>query len=60
MSEQPSEPWIPPEWRDQMTRDTEMLQAMAGRALRRAFLRGLATGISGTVILAVVVWSLWP
>lgn len=58
MSEPPSEFWIPPEWREQMRRDTELLEAMAPRVIRAAYLRGLATG-AGSVILAWTLWTLW-
>lgn len=42
--------------------DLDWQQQMKRRQARdfHYFLQGLATGIAGTVILAVVVWTLWP
>lgn len=58
MAEKADQNWpLEPEWLEQIERDKEVIVA---RDVRRAFRQGLATGIAGSVILMVVVWTLWP
>ena len=60
MPEQHSEQWpLEPNWLEQIHRDTDAMVAKAANT-RRAFLQGLATGISASVIVMVAAWTLWP
>lgn len=58
-----SDPEIDPEQLAQWeTAANEMAEERAKKRLamnRYLFLQGLATGIAGTVIIMVIVWSLW-